>query len=160
MCWKPLSILPAPKWAVKRAIKLCYAEWPEPINWTTFSGFFMEFADLALHLSQEDYVLVEKLRKSRFRRFGEECSHDPLLMYRLQSGTAALFPIENSAQLIIQIRDGLRRSTAWEPFDVDSDELEVIRRVLLESTTEYATLIQEWRLYIVSIGRDTYIGNM
>ncbi len=49
-CWKPDSILPAPKWVIKRAMKLCYAEQPEAIDWTTYSGYFMEFVDLALHL--------------------------------------------------------------------------------------------------------------
>jgi len=27
----------------------------------------------------------------------------------------------------------------------------------LESTTEFYTLIEEWRLYILSIGRDQYV---
>ena len=159
VCWKPASVLPAPKWAIKRAMKLCYAEWPEPIDWTVFSAFFMEFVDLALHLPQEKYDAIEKFRKRGIMRCGEEYKHDPLLMFRLSSTLAVFGSIEQSNQEIIQIRDGLRRSAAWDPVDVDDYELDVVRRILLESTAEYATLIQEWRFYILSIGRDQYINN-
>jgi len=158
-CWKPSSLLPAPKWAVKRAMKLCYAEWPGPIDWTVFSAFFMEFVDLALHLPQEKYDAIENFRKRRIRFCGEEVKEDPLLMLRLFSNLAVVCPIEQSNQDIIRIRDGLRRSAAWEPVDVDDSELDSVRRILLESTADFAALIQEWRFYILSIGRDRYITN-
>ena len=156
-CWKPASLLPAPKWAVKRAMKLCYAEWPEPIDWTVFSAFFMEFVDLGLHLPQEKYDAIENFRKRRIKCCGKEDKLDPLLMFRLSSTLAVTCPIEHSNQEIIQIRDGLRRSAAWEPVDVDDDELDAVRRILLESTVDFASLIQEWRFYILSISRDQYI---
>jgi hypothetical protein len=54
----------------------------------------------------------------------------------------------------------LRRSAAWDTVEVDDYELDVVRRILLESTTEYATLMQEWRFYILSIGCDQYIKNL
>jgi hypothetical protein len=157
--WKPASVLPAPKWAIKRAMKLCYAEWPEPIDWTVFSVFFMEFVDLALHLPQEKYDAIENFRKRRIMCCGKEDKYDPLLMFRLSSTLATACPIEHSNQAIIEIRDGLRRSSAWDPVDVNDYELDAVRRILLESTTEFATLIQEWRFYILSIGRDQYIEN-
>jgi hypothetical protein len=158
-CWKPASVLPAPKWAVKRAIKLCYAEWPEPIDWGVFSPFFMEFADLALHLPQEQYDTIESFRKRRITCGGKETEHDPLLMFRLNSGLATAYAMEQCNQDIIRIRDGLRRSVAWDPVGVNDYELDAVRRILLESTVEYASLIQEWRFYILSIGRDQFIEN-
>lgn len=157
-CWKPASVLPAPKWAIKRAMKLAYAEWPEPIDWTVFSSFFMEFVDLALHLPQEKYDAIENFRKRRIKCCGKEDNHDSLLRFRLSSTLAVSCLIEHSKQKIIQIRDGMRRSAAWEPVDVDDYELDVVRRILLESTADFATLIQEWRFYILSIGRDQYIA--
>ena len=54
---------------------------------------------------------------------------------------------------IISARDGLR-----DPVDVEDNELDAVRRILVESATEFATLIQEWRFYILSIGRDQYIN--
>jgi hypothetical protein len=156
-CWKPASVLPAPKWAIKHAIKFCYAEWPVPIDWTDFSAFFMEFADLALHLPQKKYDAIENFRKRRIEYCGKESEHDPLLMYRLSSGLAASYSAENSNQEIIQIRDGLRRRVAWDPVDVDDHELDSVRHILLESAVDFASLIQEWRFYILSIGRDQYI---
>jgi len=158
-CWKPATVLPAPKWAIKRAMKMSYADWPEPIDWTVFSCFFMEFVDLALHLPQEKYDAIEKFRKRRIILCGEEDKHDPLLLFRLSSTLAAASQIEHSNQAIIRIRDGLRRSADWEPVDVDDYELDAVRRFLLESTVEFASLIQEWRFYILSIGRDQYIQN-
>jgi hypothetical protein len=140
-------------------MKLGYAEWPEPIDWTVYSSFFMEFVDLALHLPQEKYDAIENFRKRRIKCCGKEKEdkHDPLLMFRLSSTLAVACPIEHSNQEIIQIRDGLRRSAAWEPVDVDDDELDAVRQILLESTVDFASLIQEWRFYILSIGRDRYI---
>lgn len=158
-CWKPVSVLPAPKWAIKHAIKLCYAEWPEPIDWNVFGSFFMEFVDLALHLPQEKYDAIEKFRKQRIMSFDEEKKNDPLLDFRfsLSSNLAVAWTVEESNQEILHIREGLQRSVAWDPVDVKDYELDDIRRILLESTTEFATLIQEWRFYILSIGRDQYI---
>jgi len=104
-----------------------------------------------------DYFSIENFRKRRIKCCGKEDNHDPLLLFRLYSNLATACPIENSNQEIIRIRDGLRRSAVWEPVDVDDYELDGVRRILLESTTEFATLIQEWRFYILSIGRDQYI---
>jgi hypothetical protein len=158
-CWKPASILPAPKWAVIRAIKLGYAEWPEPIDWTVFSAFFMEFVDLAVHLPQEKYEVIERFRKRRVLCAGREDTHDPLLGYRLSSTLAPSYPIEKCYQDIIRIRDGVRRSVAWDPVDADDSELDAVRQILLESAVDSASLIQEWRFYILSIGRDHYLPN-
>ncbi|MCX7425451.1 MAG: hypothetical protein NTW96_07480 [Planctomycetia bacterium] len=157
-CWKPASVLPAPKWAVKRAMKLRYAEWPEPIDWNVFSAFFMEFADLALHLPQGKYDAIANFRKRRISCCGKEDKHDPLLPYRPSSALAASYQIEQCNQEIIEVRDGLRPSVAWEPVDVNDHELDVVRRILVESTADFASLIQEWRFYILSIGRDQYIA--
>jgi len=154
-CWKPASVLPAPKWAIKRAMKLCYAEWPEPISWAVFHPFFMEFVDLALHLPQEKYDAIENFRKRRIMRFGKESKRDPLLpIFGPRSRMDIFSTIEDSNKDIIRIRDEFRRSEEWDPVDVDDYELDAVRRILLESTVEYVTLIQEWRFYILSIGRD------
>jgi hypothetical protein len=117
----------------------------------------MEFVDLALHLPQEKYDTIESFRKRRIRFGGKE--HDPLLIHMLSSSLAFGWTVEYSNQKIIRIRDGLRRSAAWKPVDVDDYELDAVRRILLESTVEFSTLIQEWRFYILSIGRDQYIEN-
>ncbi len=156
--WKPASVLPAPKWAIKRATKLCYAEWPEPINWTVYSGFFMEFADLALHLPQEEYDAIENFRRRPIKSRGTEDKNDPLLRFRPLATAACSYTTERSNEMIIRIRDGLRRSAAWDPVGADDCELDVVRRILLESATEFATLIEEWRFYILSIGRDHFIN--
>jgi hypothetical protein len=157
VCWKPTSILPAPKWAVFRAIKLVYAERPEPIDWPVFSAFFMEFVDLARHLSEEKYEVIERFRKRRVLCAGKEGTYDPLLQYRLTSALAPSYPIEKCYKDIIRVRDGVRRSVAWNPVDADDSELDAVRQILLESTVDFAVLIQEWRLYILSIGRDRYV---
>lgn len=157
--WKPASVLPAPKCAIKCAMKLAYAEWPEPIDWTIFSSFFMEFIDLAMHLPQEKYDAIENFRKQRIIRCGKEINRDPLLMFRLCSSGFYILPIEELEKSIIRVRDGLQRSVSWDPVDVDDYELDTVRQILLESTTEFATLIQEWGFYILSIGRDQYIEN-
>jgi len=157
-CWKPASLLPAPKWAIKRAMKLRYAEWPEPIDWTVFSVFFMEFADLALHLSEKQYSAIEEFRKQRIVSCGMHNKHDPLLFYSLSSTLAASTPIEHVIKMITAARDGLRRSSTWNPVEVDDNELDAVRRIVVESTTDFAVLIQEWRFYILSIGRDRYIS--
>jgi hypothetical protein len=114
VCWKPASILPAPKWAVIRAIKLGYAEWPEPIDWNVFKTFFMEFVDLAVHLPQEKYEVIERFRKRRVLCGGREDTHDPLLAYRVSSALAASYQIEQCSQNIIRIRDGVRRLPGFE----------------------------------------------
>ncbi len=155
-CWKPASLLPAPKWAVKRAMKLGYAAWPEPIDGLVFEAFFMEFIDLALHLPQKKYNAIENFRMRCIKSCGKEDKHDPLLMFRLFNSLAHFRSIERSNQDIIKVRDGLRRSTTWDPVDVDDNELDAVRQILLESTVEFASLIQEWRFYILSIGRDQY----
>jgi hypothetical protein len=157
-CWKPASVLPAPKWAVKNAIKLVYTEWPEPIDWTVFSSFFMEFVDLALHLPQEKYNAIDNFRKLRIARCKEENKFDPLLLVKLPSTLAVGYTIEHSNQEIIQIRDKLQLPSTCEPVDVDDCEIAAIHQILLESTVEFATLIQEWRFYILSVGRDQYIA--
>ena len=158
-CWKPASILPAPKWAIIRAIKLGYAEWPKPIDRNVFSAFFMEFVDLAVHLPQEKYEVIDRFRKRRVLCGGTEDTHDPLLLYTLNSTLAPSYPVEECYQDIIRIRDGVRRSAAWDPADADDSELNAVRQILLESTVDFASLIQEWRFYILSIGRDHYLPN-
>ena len=156
--WKPASVLPAPKWAVKQAIKLGYREWPEPIHWTIFSAFFTEFVDLGSHLPQEAYDTIENFRKRPVKCCGKENKRDPLLMFApIAHGAASLANIDDIAQRIVHVRDGLRRSVAWDPVDTDDRELDVIRKILLDSTTESCTLMQEWRFYILSIGRDRYV---
>jgi hypothetical protein len=156
--WKPASVLPAPKWAIKRAMKLAYAKWPEPIDWTIFSAYFMEFVDLALHLPQENYDAIEHFRRGRIKCGGRDDKHDPLLMFRLNANGCEFLTTEHLSQKIINIRDGFERSAAWDPVDADDNELALVRGILLESTTEFSTLIEEWRFYILSIGRDKYIG--
>ena len=158
--WKPASVLPAPKWAIKRAMKLGFSEWPEPIDWTIYSAFFMEFVDLSRHLPQEKYDAIQSFRKRRIKSHGEEKKmHDSLLMFRLNTSVRATdMQIEQSRYWITNIRDGLRRSAAWDPVDVDDFELDTVRRILIESEVEFATLIEEWRFYILSIGRDQYQG--
>lgn len=154
-CWKPDSILPAPKWAVKRAMKLAYAEWPEPIDWTMFNVFFMEFVDLARYLPQEQYSAIEKFRTRHITNCGTRDIHDPLIFFRSQSSTlAATYTIEQCIEDIISARDGLR-----DPVDVEDNELDAVRPILVESATEFATLVQEWHFYILSIGRDPYDVN-
>ncbi len=158
--WKPISILPAPKWVLKHAMKLGYAEWPGPINGTVFSAFFTEFVDLAMHLPQEKYDAIERFRRQRIRWCGKEDENDKWLGFFAISPMlhcADTYSVEQCRQEIIQIRDGLRRSPVFDPVDMDDRELDAIRRILIEITTDVATLIQEWRFYILSIGRDQYI---
>src|ERR1035437_4585126 len=93
-CWKPASVLPAPKWAVKQAIKLCYAEWPMPIDWDIFACFFMEYVDLALHLPQEKYDIIKNFSKQRIMCGGKEYKTDPLLTFKLSSTLAVSSPID------------------------------------------------------------------
>lgn len=150
-CWKPASLLPAPRWAVKRAMKLVYTELPEPIDWTVYSAFFMEFADLALHLSAEEYSIIEKFRKSRIIWCGKEKKHDPLLMYMLPLNTA--YTIDHLVDMITGARDGFRRSPTWDPVDADDNELNAVHRIVVKSTRDFASLIQEWRFFTLSIGR-------
>ncbi len=160
--WKPASLLPAPKWAIKRAMKLDYALWPEPIDRTVFGVFFMEFVDLALHLPPEKYAVIEKYRKRRIP-YGSNQKHympDPLLAYRLSSFLAAAYETEYIVKKIIAARDGFRRTPTWDPLEVDDNELDAVREIVVESTTDFATLIQEWRLYILSIGRDQYVKDV
>jgi hypothetical protein len=156
--WKPASVLPAPKWAIKRAMKLCYAEWPEPISWAVFHPFFMEFVDLALHLPQEKYDAIENFGKRRIMFFGKESKRDQLLPIFSPRSDAIFYTIEDSNKDIIRIRDEFRRSEEWDPVDADDYELDAVRRILLESRVEFATLIQEWRFYILSIGRDQCVA--
>jgi hypothetical protein len=158
-CWKPTSFLPAQKSAIKRAAKLCYAEWPEPVDWTVYSAFFMEFTDLALHLPEEKYRAIENFRKCRILTFGEESKHDPLLHFTLSSTLAVSHTVEHCNQAIINVRDRLRRSQVWAPVGVDDEAIGVIRSILLESTVEFASLINEWQFFILSIGRDKYVPN-
>jgi len=80
-------------------------------------------------------------------------------MFRLCSAGAWCLSNEDIEQEIINVRDGLQRSKVWDPVDVDDHELDNIRRILLESTVEFGTLIQEWQFYILSIGRDKFIEN-
>ncbi|MDO8629925.1 MAG: hypothetical protein Q7R41_05480 [Phycisphaerales bacterium] len=155
-CWKPDTILPAPKWAVKRAMKLCYAEWPEPIDWTVFKAFFMEFVDLALHLPADDYAQIERFRKGRIIQAKLE-GQDPLKWYTQSSSLVTAMTMQNGVDDILRIRDEIKRSEIWDPIDADDDELDSVRRILLESEVEFASLTQEWRFYILSIGREKYI---
>jgi hypothetical protein len=153
--WKPTSALPAPKWVIKRAMKLCYAEWPEPIDWAVFSPFFMEFVDLAMHLPQAEFEAIQSFREKRVMCGATQDNHDPLMHFIPQSVLATTRPIEWSLEAIVRVRDGLRRSPAWNPVEVDDGELSAVRRIVLASTVEYEALIYEWRFYILSIGRDT-----
>jgi hypothetical protein len=155
-CWKPASVLPAPKGVVKLAIKRAYADWTGPVDWVVFSAFFIEFVDLATYLPQEKYDAIQAFRAGRFMQFGAESSHDPLLMFKLSSSLSPVSTPEICGQSIIDIRDRLRRSEAWNPVNASDDEVEHIRQILLESAVEYAALTAEWRLYILSIGRDKY----
>ena len=155
-CWKPALLLPAPKCVIKCAIKLSYAEWPEPIDWGIFAPFFMEFVDLALYLPEKKYDVVEKFRKRHLTQFGATSEQDPLLLFKRSSILATSATVEINNQDIIQVRDKLRRSAAWDPHGASDNEIEEVRQILLESTTEYASLIAEWRFYILSIGRDQY----
>jgi len=155
--WKPDTILPAPKWAVKRAIKLCYADWREPIDWPVFSAFFMQFVDLALHLPAKDYAEINRFRKGRVACAGRERENDPLLWYTQWSELANASTTQHLRDEILRIRDGVRRSAGWDPIDADDDALDTVRRILLESAVEFASLTEEWRFYILSIGREKYI---
>lgn len=157
--WKPDTILPAPKWAVKQAMKLCFAEWPEPIDWTVYGFFFMEFVDLALHLPVADYAQIERFIRGRIiqGRREREYEGDPLLWLTPCSALDRLMTIQMHMDKIVEIRDGLRRSMAWDPIDASDHELDNVRRILLESTVEFASLTQEWRFYILSIGRENYV---
>lgn len=156
--WKPDTVLPAPKWVVKRAMKLCYAEWPEPIDWTVYSFFFTEFADLALHLPADDYAQIESFRKGRIVRAGLEREH-PLLTFTQSSTLAIASTIQYLMDDIVRIRDGVRRSRVWDPIDAGDNEVDNVRRILLESAVEFGSLTQEWRFYILSIGREKYEEN-
>jgi hypothetical protein len=155
--WKPESILPAPKWKVREAIKLAYAEWPEPVDWEVFSSVFMEFADLANHLPDEAYSVIQRFRQRKVRCAGTDSNKDPLLLFHLSSTLAVTQTFQRCEQQIVRVRDGLRRTPTWDPIGADDNELDAVRQILLKSTTEFATLIQEWRLYILSIGKDKYI---
>ena len=143
-CWKPASVLPAPKWAVKDAMKLGYAEWPDPIDWPIFRAFFMEFVDLARHLPMEKYEAIERFRKQRIMISGEQAKRDPLRVLVPLSTLAVVQTRDDSNQDIIRVRD------------VAESELGTVKRIVLEATVEYATLIEEWRFYILSIGRDQF----
>lgn len=155
--WKPASALPAPKWVIKRAMKLCYAEWPEPIDFQVYNSFFMEFVDLAMHLPPEKYDLIEKFRNSQIEQRGGNRVHDPLLMHYISSGLASVMPAEMHIDNIISIRDGLKRSKAWDPVGADDNELDMVRNIILESTVEFSALTSEWRFYITSINRDKHL---
>ncbi len=155
-CWKPVSLLPAPRSAVKRAMKMVYAELPEPIDYTVYSAFYMEFADLALHLPDEKFAKIEKFRKSRVKCCGKETNEDPLLTYmcHLLPTNASMYRIEDLTKYITDAKEGFKRSITWDPIDVDDNDLETVHQIVVESTVDFATLIQEWRSYIQSIGRD------
>jgi hypothetical protein len=139
------------------AMKKYYADWPEPIDWHIYSTFFMEFVDLSLHLPDEDYAVLERFRKGRVMVCGTVQQGDPLLHYRTQSSLAAVFPMDGCQKSILRVRDDFERSAAWDPIDVDDSGLKQVRQILLQSTTEFATMVQEWQFYVLSIGRDTYI---
>jgi len=155
-CWKPDSILPAPKDLVKLAIRSAYAEWPGTVDWVIFSAFFIEFVDLATYLSQHKYDAIQELRAGRLMQFGKESSHDPLLMFKPRSGLSAASTSEMCKQSIVNVRDLLLRSDAWNPIDASDEDVEKIHQIVLESTVEHAALIAEWRFFILSIGRDQY----
>ena len=152
VCWKPASILPAPKWAVIRAAKHCYANWPDPTDWNIYSAFFMQFVDLALHLPDRNYEVLE-----RFRIGGREYARDPLIAYRLSSSLAPTYTIDLSNQDIIRVRDRLRLSLKCDAVGMSDSEMEAILKALSDSAVEFASLVQEWRFYILSIGRDRYL---
>lgn len=159
--WKPASLLPAPKWAVKRALKLGYEEWDGPIDWTVYSGFFMEFADLAAHLSDDDFAAIANFRTRYTFGFKEDNApleavmNDPLLHFYIHSNCAAELSYEDCAKQIIHAR-GFDYSPLWGNDGGDVAEIHNVRRILVESATELATLIQEWRFYILSIDRYQY----
>ena len=138
-------------------MKQFYADWPEPIDWDIYSCFFMEFVDLSFHLPDEDYAVLERFRKGRVMVCGTEEKGDPLLMYQESCSLAVSYPIDECQKSIVRVRDGFKRSAAWDPIDVDDRGLENVRRILLQSTTGFASMMQEWRFYILSIGRDSYI---
>lgn len=154
--WKPASILPAGKSALKHAIKLFYAKLSMPINWEAFRLFQMHFADLANHLSDTDYAIISRFRERNVRCGGKETKGDPLLSYHPNTVLVTAISNDQSCDEIVRVRDGLQRSVVWDPVGADDHEINAVRRIILESTTEFATLIQEWRFYILSIGRDKY----
>jgi len=135
--WKPASILPAPKWIVKGAVKLGYAEWPEPIDWGVFSPFFMEFVDLANHLPEQEFSVIQRFRERRIHCAGKD--HDLLLGFELLSPLAVSQSVRQCEEQIARVRDGLRRSAAWDPIGADNRELDAVRQILLRSTVEFAT---------------------
>lgn len=156
--WKPDTLLPAPRWALKRAIKLCYSEWEQELDWTIFSSFSMEFMNLGMHIPAADYALIERFRKGRVSIVRQEPKDgdDPLLLY-LPSVIGILEPFQQHVDAIRKIRDNLKRSDIWNPIDADDHEIAEVRRILLTSAVDRASLLQEWRYYAVSIGRDVYV---
>lgn len=152
-CWKPDTLLPATKPIVKRALMLCYAEWPDPIDWTIYSSFFMEFVDLARHIPSDEYAQIELFRQGRVRELGNE-HHDPLQTFRISSTLAVGRDQASNINTIVRIRDGMQRSQIWDPIDADDCALRAARRIVLESAVEYAVLCEEWRFYTTSIGRN------
>ena len=155
--WKPESVLPASKSAIKQAVKLAYKEWPEPVEWQVFSLFGMQFSDLANHLPKGQYEAIARLRHRPYLQFGKNASSDPLLEYKLSAFFAGTIPDEFLVESVVRIRDGLRRSELWDPVDTSELEIDRVRAIILESTLEFASAINEWRLYMLSIGKDRYI---
>lgn len=154
-CWKPDTLLKHPKWAIKQAVKLVYAEWPKEIDWTIFSAFYQEYIDLALHVPAKDYELIKRLRDCGIHCGGIKRKHDPLTGYVPLHSLAALHQINYAAD-IKRVRDEIRRSTVWDPVEFSEKEITEVRRILLESWIAFAAFSFEWDLYIMSIGRDTY----
>lgn len=154
--WKPRSLLPANPDMVRQAIKLCYAEWPGVIDWTVYSAFHMEYVDLAAHISDDDYSLITRFRKGRVMECGKLSTRDPLLMHTPISNLMVSMPPEQHIEDIKRYRESLRRSSAWDPIDVNDYTLESIRRIVVTSRAEMASLDCEWKFYIASIGRDDY----
>ena len=152
--WKPVSILPAPREVVAQAVKVAYEKWPEAVDWQVFSAFATEYADLAMHLPIDHYELVRNFQSIYRDKFGR----DPLVMYRNLSASAAITPREELLNHIERIRDNFASRIGFEWKDVSDNVLEEVRTILLERAVNFATLVEEWRFFIFSIGRNTYTG--
>lgn len=158
--WKPISLLPASKESVKSSLKLAYAEWPEPVDWTVFSGFAMEFVDICSFISQSDLEFLASVE-------GRPVSSNPQLTTAVSLITVRPLPArdwltesaEREARIARTRDDFLVRSVNFDYPTLSDAEIGRCRDIVLGTMIESAALAEEWSLYCTSIGRDSYVGD-
>jgi hypothetical protein len=158
--WKPDSLLPAPKEVVKKAMKQAYAEWPDPIDWTVFSSFAMEFVDIATFIDQVEVDFLESLKGRKGSSSLKDSDKDsdlfltvrPIPMLQWRKSTA------DRESEIERIRDTfLVQSRFYDLSYLTAAECSRAREIVLSMLVESGGLSREWALFCTSIGRTSYV---